>query len=94
MRSFRGHKVSRGRRVVRKERYDIRPGTVLLYQGKRYRARGVHNKGTRVILDNGKSVAAGKVKAPKSLLIISWGKGIIQSIDRRIRRSLNMLTKF
>ena len=63
LRSFRGHKVSRGRRVVRKERYDIRPGTVLLYQGKRYRARGVHNKGTRVILDNGKSVAAGKVKA-------------------------------
>ena len=63
LRPFRGHKVSRGRRVVRKERYDIRPGTVLLYQGKRYRARGVHNKGTRVILDNGKSVAAGKVKA-------------------------------
>ena len=62
LRIFRGHKVSKGRRQVRRKRYSIRPGTVLLYEGAKLPAKGVHCGGARVILCTGKSVAVGKVK--------------------------------
>ena len=61
-RPFRGHKVRKGRVSVRKQRYPIQHGTTILYQGKRHRAKGVHCSGARVMLDNGRSVAIGKVK--------------------------------
>ena len=60
-RIFRGHKVRKGRVSIRKRRYSIQPGTLLMYQGRKVTARGVHCRGTRVMLDTGKSVASGKV---------------------------------
>ena len=61
MRIFRGEKVSKGRRSIRRRRYSIRPGTVLLYEGTKTRAKGVHCNGTQVLLDTGKSVSVRKV---------------------------------
>lgn len=61
-RLFRGEKVSSGKRTIRKARYAIRPGDVLLHEGVRHKAKGVHNNGNCVILDNGKSVSIAKVK--------------------------------
>ena len=55
-RMFRRHKISKGRVSVRKLRYDLQPGDTVLYQGKRYIAKGCHCNGNRVMLDNGKSV--------------------------------------
>lgn len=57
LRIYHGEKVSKGRRVIRKRQYAIRPGDRLLYKGKPYIAKGCQNNGTRVLLDNKKSVA-------------------------------------
>ena len=61
LRMYRGRKVRKGRVSIRKQRYSIQPGTLLVYQGRKMTARGVHCCGTRVMLDTGKSVASGKV---------------------------------
>ena len=56
LRMFRGQKKSKGRVSVRRKRYSIQPGDTLDYRGKRIRAKGVHCNGTRVLLENRKSV--------------------------------------
>jgi hypothetical protein len=61
-RMFRGHKISKGRVSVRKLRYDLQPGDTVLYQGKRYIAKGCHSNGNRVMLDNGKSVPIKQIR--------------------------------
>ncbi|WP_201780831.1 hypothetical protein [Aneurinibacillus tyrosinisolvens] len=70
LRKYRGEKLSRGKRTIRKERYPIQPNDLLVYQGKKYTAKGVHNKGSRVILkETGKSVKVSDVH------IYAYGKG-------------------
>ena len=41
---------------LRKKHYGIQPGDVLVYRGKIALAKGVHCNGTRVVLENNKSV--------------------------------------
>ena len=62
LRVYRGIIVTKGKRAIRSARYEIRPETKLFFNGKRHTARGVHCNGTRVVLDNGKSVAVKKNK--------------------------------
>lgn len=62
-RIYRGQKVSEGKRSIRKKRYPIRPGDILLYENRKVRAVGVHNHGTRVMImldGTEKSVAVSK----------------------------------
>lgn len=61
-RIFRGARLSKGMRSIRKGRYCIQPGDVLLVEGNPQQAKGMHCKGTRVVLKTGKSVAAKKVE--------------------------------
>lgn len=61
LRRFRGEKVSAGHRNIRRTRYPIQPGDMLLFEGQKHPAKGCHCLGSRVILDNGKSVAVSKV---------------------------------
>ena len=56
-RIFRGRKISAGKRVIRRTHYRIQPGTILQVGKQRYLAKGIHCGGSRVMLDNGKSVA-------------------------------------
>ncbi len=67
----RKRKVSAGKRVIRTRHYEIQPGTILSFEGKRHIAKGIHCNGTRVILENGKSVSVSKV------IIIKYGGGWI-----------------
>ncbi len=53
---YRGKKISKGYRSIRRARYPLQPGDVVCYGGKRHAVKGCHSYGTRVILDNGKSV--------------------------------------
>ena len=62
LRKYRGEKISKGRRAIRKKRYTLQPHDIVLYEGKKYSVKGCHNNGTRVILDNKKSIAISKVK--------------------------------
>jgi hypothetical protein len=63
LRKYRGEKVSKGRRSIRRQRYPIQPGDLLKVDGKKVHAKGVHCNGARVIVqETGKSVAITKVK--------------------------------
>ncbi|MCP4344737.1 MAG: paclitaxel/taxanoid biosynthesis susceptibility protein TS1 [Desulfobacterales bacterium] len=60
LRKYRGQKLSKGKRVIRKQRYSIRPGDLLEYSGRTYKAKGVHCNGSRVMLESSpRSVSAG-----------------------------------
>ena len=56
-RMFRGTKVSKGRESIRRKRSEFQPGDIVRYMGKNYTVHGSHCNGTRVILDNKKSVS-------------------------------------
>jgi len=60
-RMLHGQKHKAGRRSIRHMRYPIQPGTLLDTPVGRHRAKGTHCRGTRVIPDNGKSIAVSKV---------------------------------
>ena len=47
-RGYRGAKVSKGRRSIRRKRYGIRPGDILCIKGKRIVCGGVNNEGKNV----------------------------------------------
>ena len=49
-RVYRGDKVKAGRRVVRTQHYDLRPGDIVSYKGKRYVVKGAKNNGKAVAL--------------------------------------------
>ena len=44
LRSFRGHKVKKGRVSVRKQRTQLKPGSIVLYEGERLIAHGTHTR--------------------------------------------------
>ena len=48
LKKFRGQKVEKGKRVIRKERYPIRPGDIIVIHGESYTVYGTHNKGTSI----------------------------------------------
>ena len=74
---YRGQKISKGRTSTRTQHYPIQPGDTVLYQAKKYVAKGIQNNGTRVILDNKKSVSVKKVK------VIRYANGYVQTALER-----------
>ena len=58
---YRQQKVSRGRISVRRRHYPIQPGDTVIYEGRKYVTKGVHNYGTYVKID-GKSVPVKKIR--------------------------------
>ncbi|MCP4105117.1 MAG: paclitaxel/taxanoid biosynthesis susceptibility protein TS1 [Desulfobacteraceae bacterium] len=52
LRKYRGKKLSEGKRVIRKQRYSIRPGDLIEFSGRTYTAKGVHCNGSRVMLES------------------------------------------
>ena len=71
-RIFRGTQKSKGRCSIRRRRYELRPGDLVLYNGNRFEISGVHCNGIRVILKDNKSVAINKIKPLKH--INGWTK--------------------
>ncbi len=63
LRMFRGEKLSKGKRVIRSQRYEIQPGDQVMIDGTWICTKGTHNKGTRIITEEGKSIAISHVKA-------------------------------
>ena len=62
LRIFHGKKVSKGRRQIRRNYYPIRPGDMILYEGKKYVAKGMQNVGTRVLLADKRTIPLNRVK--------------------------------
>lgn len=63
LRKFRGQKINKGHRSIRRKRYSIRPGDLLLVNGRRCHAKGVHCNGSNVIIqETKKSISIKKVE--------------------------------
>lgn len=63
LRQYRGKKVSKGQCRIKRYRYPYKQHDIVQFENRRYTIRGVHCKGTRVILhQTGKSVAIKTVK--------------------------------
>ena len=59
---YRQQKVSKGRRLIRRQHYAYQPNNVVWFNNKKYKIKGTHCNGTRVILDNKKSVSVKKIQ--------------------------------
>ena len=62
LRIYREQKVSKGRRVIRRRHYAIRPGDIVVADSRKHRAKGVHNQGARIALNTGKSISVRKAE--------------------------------
>lgn len=63
LKAYRGDKISKGRRSIRKQRYFYQPGDLVKYEGKIYRVKGCVNYGNYVALKEiNKQPNATKVK--------------------------------
>jgi hypothetical protein len=70
LRIYRGKKLSKGRRAIRKNRYPYQPKDVVLFNNKKYLVVGSQNKGLYVKLKDNK-----KVPKASDLILIKSGKG-------------------
>jgi hypothetical protein len=74
LRIYRGHKLSSGRRQIRRQRYPWQPGDLVQYEGKVRRVQGMQNKGAYVNLaEVERPVRTDKVEP------VRWRKGICTS---------------
>ena len=63
LRKYRGAKVSKGRRNIRKQRYAYQPKDIVIFEGKKYTVQGVQNKGEYIKLrEKSKPVKTNLVK--------------------------------
>ena len=53
---YRGKKISKGRRNIRRQRYFYQPGDLVKYEGKIYTVKGTQNNGSHVVLRKIKKV--------------------------------------
>ncbi len=54
LRIYRCKKVSKGKFIIRKQHYNIRPGDIVYIDNKKYKVKGINNKGANLIMENGK----------------------------------------
>jgi len=64
LKMYRGRKVSKGRRSIRKQRYSYQPNDLVRYEGRIYTVRGTQNKGLYVALKETKKVAKASALQP------------------------------
>jgi hypothetical protein len=71
LRIYRGHKLSAGRKQIRRQRYSWQPGDLVRYDGRVHRVQAMQNKGAYVKLAEKRlPVRSDKVKP------VCWRKGI------------------
>lgn len=76
LRVYRGQKLSKGKRSIRKSRYPYQQNDLVMFEDRVYRVRGMQNRGTRVALYSDKNLTA-DIKNVKPYL---WRKGICEQL--------------
>lgn len=76
LRVYRGQKLNKGRRSIRKSRYPYQQNDLVVFEGKVYRVRGMQNLGTRVALYADKNLTVDVRKVQPYL----WRKGIYEQL--------------
>ena len=72
LRKFRGRVKSKGKRAIRKQRYNIQAGDIILFKGKKYNCHGCMSGGASVSIVNAKESPTGKaitVSSKKALIL-------------------------
>lgn len=69
-RIYRGQKIRKGKNVVRKQHYQLRPGDYVWYQNIKYPIKGVLSNGTRIRLSNNKDISVKKMQ--KYIHVNGW----------------------
>ena len=64
----------RGKLSIRKQHYNLQPNDIVRYNNKEHYCKGVHCRGSSVMLDIKKSISIKKVK------LICYGKGVFAPI--------------
>ncbi len=75
LRAYRGEKVSTGKRAIRRQRYALQPGDIVLHDGAKRVVNGTHCKGSRVLL-----YVDGKQKksvGTKSVTLVKMQNGLV-----------------
>lgn len=70
---YRKQKVKRGRRSIRRQHYMYQPNDIILYDGKKYRVKGIQNKGAYIKIENN---AETKVINTKKVASFQYQRGI------------------
>ena len=70
LRQYRGFKLKKGKRAIRKQRYPFQPGDLVRLNGKILTVKGTMSNGNSVLLSNKKGVT------PKKLNLIKYDKGL------------------
>ena len=65
---YRGKKVSKGKRTIRRKHYPIRPKDRVRYKGKTYFTSGCQSYGTRIVID-------GTAVSVKNIQVVSYANG-------------------
>lgn len=84
LRIFRGQKISKGRRNIRRSTYEIKSGDIVIYNNQKYLSHGIINKGEYVVLDSVKNVDIKDIKDVKSLEIGKYVQWQNQKTKRKI----------
>ena len=71
-RIYRGHKISKGKLVVRRQHYQYRPGDTVWAEGKRCTVKGIISNGTRIALNERNPVSVNKID--KTVHTGGWAK--------------------
>ena len=72
-RPYRGHKIKKGRLVIRRKHYQLRPFDLVKYNNQVYQVKGIQNKGNYVkLINNSKSI----VKAISTVKILYHVNGV------------------
>lgn len=71
LRPYRGHKLSKGQRRIRKRRYTYQPNDIVMHEGQHRRVKGMQNLGVYVKLEGLKSPVR-----TDSVTSVRWRKGI------------------
>ena len=75
LRNYRGDKVSKGRRQIRRKRYPFQPNDLVVFNGQKYRNRGMMSYGRYLLLDGLKKQVKAKDVSP-----LRWRKGLCAAI--------------
>ena len=62
LRIYRGQKISKGRRAIRKQHYAVRPGDTVVTESGKHRVKGMQQYGRYLALGDGSSISVKKLK--------------------------------
>ena len=86
-RIYRGRKVSKGKRAIRRQHYSIRPGETVIYNGEKRTVAGVNSGGKQVVLDSVRVIPvkeARDVTGKKKTYTYKDGKCLYKDKSRKV----------